>query len=176
MGLIKFISKLTLGSKFRQAMSEIEKMKKNDPELEKGLANLDANYKVINKLRNNLKSTNNLISHDNSTNTELNELIRHIPTNLTDIQWNKWRNNFSLPVRIKLNCVALNITRGSLMARVGKEIIHIEVSNEFNNDSLIEINRGSKIEITVDLFDIWNREPMKGGLRFRLIEIIRVSK
>ncbi len=48
-GLVSVIAKFFLGGKFRSAMSELEKMKKDDPELKAGLASFYQNYKLLRK-------------------------------------------------------------------------------------------------------------------------------
>lgn len=48
-GLISLLAKFFLGSKFRDGMRELEKMKKDDPELKAGLASFYQNYKMIKK-------------------------------------------------------------------------------------------------------------------------------
>jgi hypothetical protein len=59
-GLISTIAKFFLGSKFRDAMREIEKMKKEDPELAAGLASFAQNYKIISNTQKRLnKELNN---------------------------------------------------------------------------------------------------------------------
>lgn len=59
-GLISTIAKFFLGSKFRDAMREIEKMKKDDPELAAGLASFAQNYKIISNTQKRLnKELNN---------------------------------------------------------------------------------------------------------------------
>jgi hypothetical protein len=54
-GLISQIAGFFLGSKFRNSMREIEKMKKDDPELEASLASFAQNYKVIRRMRDRLE-------------------------------------------------------------------------------------------------------------------------
>ena len=46
-GLISAIAKFFLGSKFRSAMHELEKMKNEDPELAAAMASFEQNYKII---------------------------------------------------------------------------------------------------------------------------------
>ena len=46
-GLISLLAKFFLGGKFRDGMRELEKMKKDDPELKAGLARFYQNYKMI---------------------------------------------------------------------------------------------------------------------------------
>jgi hypothetical protein len=58
-GLIGAIAKFFLGSKFRASMHELEKMKKDDPELEAGLASFAQNYKIISQVHNRLKNERN---------------------------------------------------------------------------------------------------------------------
>jgi hypothetical protein len=53
-GLISAIAKFFLGSDFRKSMREMEKMKKDDPELKAGLASFAQNYKIIRDLRDRL--------------------------------------------------------------------------------------------------------------------------
>jgi hypothetical protein len=55
-GLITKIAGFFLGSKFREAMKEIERMKKEDPELAAGMASLAQNYDVINRVHARLKN------------------------------------------------------------------------------------------------------------------------
>lgn len=49
MGMLSFITGLFFGKKYRDSMRELERMKKEDPELKKGLDNFYANYKALNK-------------------------------------------------------------------------------------------------------------------------------
>jgi hypothetical protein len=48
-GLISAIAKFFLGSEFRTSMREVEKMKKDDPELRAGLDSFYQNYKLLRK-------------------------------------------------------------------------------------------------------------------------------
>ena len=48
-GLVSVIAKFFLGSKFRDAMRELERMKKDDPELKADMASLAQNFKMLNK-------------------------------------------------------------------------------------------------------------------------------
>jgi hypothetical protein len=48
-GLVSVIAKFFLGSKFRDAMRELERMKKDDPELKADMASLAQNFKKLNK-------------------------------------------------------------------------------------------------------------------------------
>ena len=54
-GLLTKIAGFFLGSKFRDAMKEIERMKQEDPELAAGMASLAQNYDVIRRMRNRLE-------------------------------------------------------------------------------------------------------------------------
>ena len=46
-GLLSIVAKFFLGSKFRDAMRELEKMKKDDPELKANMASFYQNYKIL---------------------------------------------------------------------------------------------------------------------------------
>jgi hypothetical protein len=48
-GLISAIAKFFLGPEFRTSMREVEKMKKDDPELRAGLDSFYQNYKLLKK-------------------------------------------------------------------------------------------------------------------------------
>jgi hypothetical protein len=48
-GLLSLAAKFFLGSKFRDAMRELEKMKKDDPELKADMASFYQNYKILRK-------------------------------------------------------------------------------------------------------------------------------
>jgi hypothetical protein len=48
-GLVSVIAKFFLGSKFRDAMRELERMKKDDPELKADMASLAQKFKMLNK-------------------------------------------------------------------------------------------------------------------------------
>jgi len=48
-GLISVLAKFFLGGEFRGAMRELEKMKKDDPELKADLASFAQNYKMLRK-------------------------------------------------------------------------------------------------------------------------------
>jgi hypothetical protein len=60
-GLVSAIAKFFLGSDFRSAMREVEKMKKDDPELKAALASFAQNYKIIRNVRDRLENE----SHNN---------------------------------------------------------------------------------------------------------------
>jgi hypothetical protein len=49
MGMLSFITGLFFGKKYRDSMLELERMKKEDPELKKGLDNFYSNYQALNK-------------------------------------------------------------------------------------------------------------------------------
>jgi hypothetical protein len=55
-GLISVLAKFFLGGKFRDAMRELEKMKKDDPELKAALASFAQNYKIIRNVRDRLEN------------------------------------------------------------------------------------------------------------------------
>ena len=55
-GFVSAIAKFFLGSKFRNAMRELEKMKKDDPELKADMASLAQNFKMLDDLRNRLEN------------------------------------------------------------------------------------------------------------------------
>ena len=55
-GLIGAIAKFFLGANFRNAMREIGKMKKDDPELKAGMASLAQNYKIIKQVSDKLEA------------------------------------------------------------------------------------------------------------------------
>jgi hypothetical protein len=55
-GLVSVLAKFFLGSKFRDAMRELEKMKKDDPELKADMASLAQNFKMLDDLRNRLEN------------------------------------------------------------------------------------------------------------------------
>lgn len=46
-GVVSAIAKFFLGTKFRDAMRDIERMKKDDPELKADLASFYQNYKIL---------------------------------------------------------------------------------------------------------------------------------
>lgn len=46
-GVVSTIAKFFLGTKFRDAMREMERMKKDDPELKADLASFYQNYKIL---------------------------------------------------------------------------------------------------------------------------------
>jgi hypothetical protein len=46
-GIVSSIAKFFLGSKFRNAMREVERMKHEDPELKADLASFYQNYKIL---------------------------------------------------------------------------------------------------------------------------------
>jgi hypothetical protein len=49
MSILNFIAGLFLGKNFRSAVRELDKMKKEGPELKEGLDNFYSNYKAIKK-------------------------------------------------------------------------------------------------------------------------------
>jgi len=49
-GLVTKIAGFFLGSKFRKAMKELERMKDDDPEFAAGMASLAQNYKTIDNM------------------------------------------------------------------------------------------------------------------------------
>ena len=55
-GFVSAIAKFFLGSKFRNAMRELEKMKKDDPELKADMPSLAQNFKMLDDLRNRLEN------------------------------------------------------------------------------------------------------------------------
>lgn len=55
-GLISTIAGFFLGANFRKAMREMEKMKKDDPELKAGMASLAQNYKIIKQVSDRLEA------------------------------------------------------------------------------------------------------------------------
>ena len=49
-GLLSKLAKLFLGSDFQKTMRELERMKKEDPELEAGMASFKQNYDIIKRI------------------------------------------------------------------------------------------------------------------------------
>jgi FtsZ-binding cell division protein ZapB len=182
MGLFKFISRLTLGAKFRQAMDEIELMKKKDPELKESLNSFAKNYEVIKNVRDRLKSGGTIKKENEISNSELIEFIKKIPSNQTNIQWDEWRSNLHLPVNIKIKCEVVDISKLAIYAMVNNhDLVSIQLSNEMNINSLIEVNKGDYLEVLVDIVEIKRNESplfkdVLKSLRFQLIEVVEVIK
>jgi hypothetical protein len=182
MGLFKFISRLTLGAKFRQAMDEIELMKKKDPELRESLNSFAKNYEVIKNVRDRLESGGTIKKENKISNSELIEFIKKIPSNQTNIQWDEWRSKLHLPVKLKIKCEVVDISKLAIYVWLDEEnFVSIYLSNGKNTHSLLEINQGDNLEVLVDIVEIKrNDSPLfkdvLKSLRFQLIELVEVIK
>ncbi len=171
-----------LGAKFRQAMDEIELMKKKDPELKQDLKNIGENFKELDKLIDRLESGRPVQKENEISNSELIEFIKKIPSNQTNIQWDEWRSNLHLPVNIKIKCEVVDISKLAIYAMVNNyDLVSIQLSNEMNINSLIEVNKGDYLEVLVDIVEIKRNESplfkdVLKSLRFQLIEVVEVIK